>query len=81
MALAVAILAGYAALTPARRIEFLLGAATRFGPDLEALGFNTVGYGCTTCIGNSGPLPPEVHKAVNDGKLVVSAVLSGSGGT
>jgi aconitate hydratase A / 2-methylisocitrate dehydratase len=45
---------------------------------LESLGFHTVGYGCTTCIGNSGPLPPAVSKAVNDGKLVVSAVLSGN---
>ncbi len=47
-------------------------------PDLEALGFHLVGYGCTTCIGNSGPLPPEVSKAVNDGKLVAAAVLSGN---
>jgi aconitate hydratase len=45
---------------------------------LDALGFQTVGYGCTTCIGNSGPLPPAVSKAVNDGKLVASAVLSGN---
>jgi aconitate hydratase len=47
-------------------------------PDLEALGFHVVGYGCTTCIGNSGPLPPEVSKAVSDGKLVAAAVLSGN---
>jgi aconitate hydratase len=47
-------------------------------PDLEALGFHVVGYGCTTCIGNSGPLPEPVAKAVTDGKLVVSAVLSGN---
>jgi len=47
-------------------------------PDLERLGFHLVGYGCTTCIGNSGPLPDPVAKAVNDGKLVVSAVLSGN---
>ncbi|HEX5445865.1 MAG TPA: aconitate hydratase AcnA, partial [Pirellulales bacterium] len=46
--------------------------------DLNALGFNTVGYGCTTCIGNSGPLPVPVAKAVNEGSLVVSAVLSGN---
>ena len=45
-------------------------------PDLEALGFGLVGYGCTTCIGNSGPLPPEVARAVTDGQLVASAVLS-----
>ena len=47
-------------------------------PDLEALGFHVVGYGCTTCIGNSGPLPPAVSKAVNEGKLVAAAVLSGN---
>jgi aconitate hydratase len=47
-------------------------------PDLEALGFNLVGYGCTTCIGNSGPLPPAVSKAVNDAGLVAAAVLSGN---
>ncbi len=46
--------------------------------DLEALGFHLVGYGCTSCIGNSGPLPPEVSKAVSDGKLVAAAVLSGN---
>jgi aconitate hydratase len=47
-------------------------------PDLEALGFHVVGYGCTTCIGNSGPLPVEVSKAIADGKLVAAAVLSGN---
>ncbi|HBN77145.1 MAG TPA: aconitate hydratase AcnA, partial [Planctomycetaceae bacterium] len=47
-------------------------------PSLEALGFNTVGYGCTTCIGNSGPLQQEVSQAVSEGDLVVSAVLSGN---
>jgi aconitate hydratase len=46
--------------------------------DLEALGFGLVGYGCTTCIGNSGPLPPEVAQAVTEGQLVASAVLSGN---
>jgi aconitate hydratase len=45
---------------------------------LDALGFNTVGYGCTTCIGNSGPLPEPVSEAVKKGNLVVSAVLSGN---
>jgi aconitate hydratase len=45
---------------------------------LDKLGFNLVGYGCTTCIGNSGPLIPEVSKAVNDGDLAVTAVLSGN---
>jgi aconitate hydratase len=46
--------------------------------DLEALGFGVVGYGCTTCIGNSGPLAPPVAKAIDDGNLVVAAVLSGN---
>jgi aconitate hydratase len=45
---------------------------------LEELGFNLVGYGCVTCIGNSGPLPLEVSKAVNDNDLSVAAVLSGN---
>src|SRR6187399_126064 len=47
-------------------------------PSLEALHFNIVGYGCTTCIGNSGPLPEPVAQAVEDNKLVVAAVLSGN---
>ncbi|MEC7816120.1 MAG: aconitate hydratase AcnA [Pseudomonadota bacterium] len=46
--------------------------------DLDALGFNLVGYGCTTCIGNSGPLPDAVEKAINDGNLTVASVLSGN---
>ena len=45
---------------------------------LDKLGFNTVGYGCTTCIGNSGPLPDEVASAVKSGDLVVASVLSGN---
>lgn len=47
-------------------------------PYLEALGFHTVGYGCTTCIGNSGPLPDEVAAAVRAQELVVAAVISGN---
>ncbi|KAA0254948.1 MAG: aconitate hydratase AcnA [Acidobacteria bacterium] len=47
-------------------------------PYLEALGFHLVGYGCTTCIGNSGPLPEKVSEAVRSGDLVVAAVLSGN---
>ncbi|HVP17870.1 MAG TPA: aconitate hydratase AcnA [Spirochaetia bacterium] len=47
-------------------------------PYLEALGFHLVGYGCTTCIGNSGPLPEEVSKAVAENDLTVAAVLSGN---
>ena len=45
---------------------------------MEALGFNLVGYGCVTCIGNSGPLPLEISKAVNENDLAVTAVLSGN---
>lgn len=45
---------------------------------LDQLGFNLVGYGCTTCIGNSGPLPEEVERAIHSGNLQVSAVLSGN---
>ncbi len=47
-------------------------------PYLEELGFHTVGYGCTTCIGNSGPLPEPVVEAINTGDLIVSGVLSGN---
>ena len=45
---------------------------------MEALGFNLVGYGCVTCIGNSGPLPIEISKSVNENDLAVTAVLSGN---
>lgn len=47
-------------------------------PYLEKLGFNTVGYGCTTCIGNSGPLAPEIEAAVAEADLLVTSVLSGN---
>jgi aconitate hydratase len=47
-------------------------------PYLDKLGFNLVGYGCTTCIGNSGPLPDEISQAVNDSDLAVVSVLSGN---
>ena len=52
--------------------------AAGLSPYLEQLGFNTVGYGCTTCIGNSGPLQEEVVQAIEDGDLVAAAVLSGN---
>jgi len=65
-------------LAPGSRVptEYL----TRSGllTDLEKLGFGVVGYGCTTCIGNSGPLPDEVGKAIESGDLVCSGVLSGN---
>jgi aconitate hydratase len=47
-------------------------------PDLEALGFNVVGYGCTTCIGNSGPLPEEISREIGERGLVACSVLSGN---
>ncbi len=46
--------------------------------DLEALGYNLVGYGCTTCIGNSGPLPSEISDAINEADLIAASVLSGN---
>ncbi len=46
--------------------------------DLDKLGFNLVGFGCTTCIGNSGPLPAEISKAINENGLIAAAVLSGN---
>ncbi|MCC0023774.1 MAG: aconitate hydratase AcnA [Hyphomicrobiaceae bacterium] len=56
--------------------EYLKAAGLQ--EDLDALGFNLVGYGCTTCIGNSGPLPPAISKAVNENDLVACSVLSGN---
>jgi aconitase A len=46
--------------------------------DLDAIGFNLVGYGCTTCIGNSGPLPAAIEKQIRDRGLSVASVLSGN---
>jgi aconitate hydratase A / 2-methylisocitrate dehydratase len=65
-------------LAPGSKVvtEYLLKAGLM--KDLEALGFHLVGYGCTTCIGNSGPLPEAVSHAIQEGKLVASAVLSGN---
>ena len=65
-------------LAPGSKVVYdYLKAADLMGP-LEALGFHLVGYGCTTCIGNSGPLPEAVAQAVQKEKLVVAAVLSGN---
>ncbi len=65
-------------LAPGSRVvtEYLESAGLQ--DDLDALGFSLVGYGCTTCIGNSGPLPEPVSKAIKDGDLVVAGVLSGN---
>lgn len=65
-------------LAPGSRVVTEYLAKSGLDKSLDQLGFNTVGYGCTTCIGNSGPLPDEVSHAVAEGDLVVSAVLSGN---
>ncbi len=52
--------------------------AAGLSEDLNAIGFNLVGYGCTTCIGNSGPLAPAISKAINENDLVAASVLSGN---
>jgi aconitate hydratase len=52
--------------------------ASGLSEDLDAIGFNLVGYGCTTCIGNSGPLAPSISKAINENDLVAASVLSGN---
>ena len=65
-------------LAPGSKVvsEYLAKAGLQ--EDLDALGFNLVGYGCTTCIGNSGPLAEEIVNAINEGDLVVTSVLSGN---
>src|SRR6185436_3356478 len=65
-------------LAPGSKVVTEYLARAGLTPYLEQLGFNTVGYGCTTCIGNSGPLPEPVSKAIDDAQLVVAAVLSGN---
>ena len=65
-------------LAPGSRVVTEYLAKSGLDKSLNQLGFNTVGYGCTTCIGNSGPLPDNVSQAVSEGDLVVSAVLSGN---
>ncbi|MGH7000932.1 MAG: aconitate hydratase AcnA, partial [Stellaceae bacterium] len=65
-------------LAPGSQVVSDYYAASGLQQDLDALGFNLVGYGCTTCIGNSGPLPEPIATAVEDGDLVVGAVLSGN---
>ena len=65
-------------LAPGSRVVTDYLAKSGLTPYLDEMGFNLVGYGCTTCIGNSGPLPEAVSAAVTEGDLVVSAVLSGN---
>ena len=63
---------------PGSRVVKEYYAASGLQPYLDELGFNIVGYGCTTCIGNSGPLPEPIAKAIEEHKLVTCAVLSGN---
>ncbi|MFN7340783.1 MAG: aconitate hydratase AcnA [Opitutia bacterium] len=65
-------------LAPGSRVVTDYLAETGLTPYLDQLGFNLVGYGCTTCIGNSGPLDPDIEKAIKDGDLVTASVLSGN---
>jgi aconitate hydratase len=65
-------------LAPGSQVVTEYLTAAGLTEDLEAAGFFTVGYGCTTCIGNSGPLPPEISEAINRNGLVAAAVLSGN---
>jgi len=67
-----------ASLAPGSRVVSDYLDKTGLQPYLDRLGFNLVGYGCTTCIGNSGPLDAEVEKAILDNNLVVASVLSGN---
>ncbi len=65
-------------LAPGSQVVSAYLEAADLQDDLDAIGFNLVGYGCTTCIGNSGPIQPELSKAIADGDLVATAVLSGN---
>jgi aconitate hydratase len=65
-------------LAPGSRVVTDYLNATGLQEDLDALGFNLVGYGCTTCIGNSGPLDPAIEAAISEGDLVAASVLSGN---
>ncbi|MEL6586501.1 MAG: aconitate hydratase AcnA [Pseudomonadota bacterium] len=65
-------------LAPGSQVVSAYLEAANLQEDLDAIGFNLVGYGCTTCIGNSGPLAPEVSKTINDSDLIATSVLSGN---
>ena len=65
-------------LAPGSQVVSDYYAAAGLQQDLDALGFNLAGYGCTTCIGNSGPLPEPIVDAIDEGDLVAAAVLSGN---
>ena len=65
-------------LAPGSRVVTDYYEANGLDEDLAALGFNNVGYGCTTCIGNSGPLPEEIEAAIEESGLIVGSVISGN---
>ena len=65
-------------LAPGSKVVTDYFERSKLSDDLDALGFNLVGYGCTTCIGNSGPLPEPISKAINENDLVAVSVLSGN---
>ena len=65
-------------LAPGSRVVTDYYEANGLDEDLAALGFNNVGYGCTTCIGNSGPLPEEIEAAIDESGLIVGSVISGN---
>ena len=65
-------------LAPGSQVVSAYLEAADLQDDLDALGFNLVGYGCTTCIGNSGPILPALSKAISEGDLVATSVLSGN---
>ena len=65
-------------LAPGSKVVTEYLAESDLMPYLEALNFHLVGYGCTTCIGNSGPLPPPIKEAIREGNLVVASALSGN---
>lgn len=67
-----------ASLAPGSKVVSDYLATARLTPYLDKLGFNLVGYGCATCIGNSGPLPENIESAIKEGDLTVGAVLSGN---
>ena len=65
-------------LAPGSRVVTEYYEATGLQEDLNEMGFNVVGYGCTTCIGNSGPLPTEIDDAIEESNLIVGSVISGN---
>ena len=65
-------------LAPGSRVVTEYYEATGLQDDLNAMGFNVVGYGCTTCIGNSGPLPEDIDNAIDEAGLIVGSVISGN---